>query len=42
MGGVDVLFPESYTPTDHQGDHKLGAAIVKNGVWQVYRVIDQP
>jgi branched-chain amino acid transport system substrate-binding protein len=42
MGGVDVLFPESYTSTDHQGDHKLGAAIVKNGVWEVYRVIDQP
>ena len=42
LGGLDVTFPESYTPTDHQGVHRIGAAIVKNGEWQVYRVIDQP
>jgi hypothetical protein len=35
-------FPESYTPTDHQGVYRIGAAIVKNGQWQVYRVIDKP
>jgi branched-chain amino acid transport system substrate-binding protein len=42
MGGLDVFFPESYTPTDHQGNKKLAGAIVKNGAWQVYRVIDPP
>lgn len=42
MGGLDVSFPESYTPTDHQGVYKIGAAIVKDGKWQVYRVIDKP
>ena len=42
MGGLEVTFPESYTPTDHQGVHRIGAAIVKNNVWQVYRVIEQP
>jgi branched-chain amino acid transport system substrate-binding protein len=42
LGGLDVTFPESYTPTDHQGVYRIGAAIVKNGQWQVYRVIDKP
>jgi branched-chain amino acid transport system substrate-binding protein len=42
LGGLDVTFPESYTPTDHQGVQRIGAAIVKNGEWQVYRVIDKP
>jgi branched-chain amino acid transport system substrate-binding protein len=42
LGGLDVTFPESYTPTDHQGVYRIGAAIVKNGQWQVYRVIDRP
>ncbi|MFZ3351212.1 MAG: ABC transporter substrate-binding protein [Xanthobacteraceae bacterium] len=42
MGGLDVSFPESYTPTDHQGVYKIGAAIVEDGKWQVYRIIDKP
>jgi branched-chain amino acid transport system substrate-binding protein len=42
LGGLDVTFPESYTPTDHQGVYRIGAAIVKNGEWEVYRVIDRP
>ena len=37
LGGLDVTFPESFTPTDHQGSYRLGATIVKNGDWQVYR-----
>jgi branched-chain amino acid transport system substrate-binding protein len=42
LGGLDVTFPESYTTTDHQGVYRIGAAIVKDGRWQVYRVIDRP
>jgi branched-chain amino acid transport system substrate-binding protein len=42
LGGLDITFPESYTPTDHQGVYRIGAAIVKVGEWQVYRVIDRP
>ncbi len=42
MGGLPVFFPESYTPTDHQGNYRLGAATVKNGKWQVYRVMEKP
>jgi branched-chain amino acid transport system substrate-binding protein len=42
LGGLDITFPESYTPTDHQGVYQIGAAIVKDGQWQVYRVIDRP
>jgi branched-chain amino acid transport system substrate-binding protein len=42
LGGLDVIFQESFTPTDHQGNYRLGAAIVKNGEWEVYRVIEKP
>ncbi|MGA8615617.1 MAG: ABC transporter substrate-binding protein [Xanthobacteraceae bacterium] len=42
LGGLNVTFPESYTPTDHQGVYRIGAAIVQDGKWQVYRVIDKP
>jgi len=42
LGGLDATFPESYTATDHQGVYRIGAAIVKDGQWQVYRVIDKP
>jgi ABC-type branched-subunit amino acid transport system substrate-binding protein len=42
LGGLDVTFLESYTPTDHQGNYRLGAAIVKNGQWEVYRVLEKP
>ena len=39
-GGIDISFLENFTPTDHQGTYNLGATVVKNGKWQVYRVID--
>jgi branched-chain amino acid transport system substrate-binding protein len=42
MGGLPVFFPESFTTNDHQGNYRLGAAIVKNGEWQVYRVMEKP
>jgi hypothetical protein len=42
LGGLDITFPESYTPSDHQGNYRLGAAIVKKGEWEVYRVIEKP
>lgn len=42
MGGLPVFFAESFTPTDHQGNYRLGAAVVKNGKWQVYRVMEKP
>ncbi len=42
LGGLNVTFPETFTPTDHQGVYQIGAAIVKNGAWQVYRVIARP
>ncbi|MGE0039188.1 MAG: ABC transporter substrate-binding protein [Xanthobacteraceae bacterium] len=42
LGGLDVTFPESFSPNDHQGNYRLGAAIVKNGQWEVYRVIEKP
>jgi branched-chain amino acid transport system substrate-binding protein len=42
LGGLDITFPESDTPADHQGVYRIGAAIVKDGQWQVYRVIDKP
>jgi branched-chain amino acid transport system substrate-binding protein len=42
LGGLDVTFPESFTPTDHQGNYRLGAAIVRNGQWEVYRILEKP
>jgi branched-chain amino acid transport system substrate-binding protein len=42
LGGLDVTFPESYKPTDHQGVYQIGAAVVKDGQWRVYRVINKP
>ncbi len=42
LGGLDVIFPESFTPTDHQGNKRLGGTVVKDGAWVVYRVIDGP
>jgi branched-chain amino acid transport system substrate-binding protein len=41
-GGLPIFFPESFTPTDHQGNYRLGAAVVKDGKWQVYRVMEKP
>jgi branched-chain amino acid transport system substrate-binding protein len=42
LGGLDVTFPETFTPADHQGSYRLGAAVVKKGEWEVYRVIEKP
>jgi len=42
LGGLDVGFSESFTPTEHQGNKRLGGTIVKNGAWEVYRYIDGP
>jgi branched-chain amino acid transport system substrate-binding protein len=42
MGGLPVFFPESFSPTDHQGNYKLGAATVKDGKWRVYGVMQKP
>jgi hypothetical protein len=35
MGGYDVTFPETVTPTDHQGNKLIGPAQVVNGKWKV-------
>jgi branched-chain amino acid transport system substrate-binding protein len=35
LGGADVIFPESFTPNDHQGNKQMGAAVIKDGIWQV-------
>jgi hypothetical protein len=35
FGGYDVIFPETVTPTDHQGNKKVASAKIVNGVWQV-------
>jgi len=35
LGGYDVTFPETVTPSDHQGNKKVASAKIVNGVWQV-------
>ncbi|MDH7799268.1 MULTISPECIES: ABC transporter substrate-binding protein [unclassified Beijerinckia] len=35
MGGVDVIYPESYTEADHQGNKVRGQATIRDGMWQV-------
>ena len=35
MGGYDVIFPETVTPTDHQGNKKVASARILNGSWRV-------
>ena len=35
MGGYDVIFPETVTPTDHQGNKKVASARIINGSWKV-------
>jgi branched-chain amino acid transport system substrate-binding protein len=42
MGGLPVFFPESFSPTDHQGNYRLGSATVKDGKWQVYGIMEKP
>jgi branched-chain amino acid transport system substrate-binding protein len=35
LGGIDVIYPESFTETDHQGNKLMGKAVIKDGIWQV-------
>jgi hypothetical protein len=35
FGGIDMIYPESFSETDHQGNKRLGTAIIKSGIWQV-------
>jgi branched-chain amino acid transport system substrate-binding protein len=35
LGGTDVIYPESFTDTDHQGNRVMGRATIKDGIWQV-------
>ncbi len=35
FGGYDVVFPETFSATDHQGNDHLGTAVIRNGVWTV-------
>jgi branched-chain amino acid transport system substrate-binding protein len=35
MGGYDVIFPESLSPSDHQGNKLVGPARVVDGKWRV-------
>jgi branched-chain amino acid transport system substrate-binding protein len=35
FGGYDVIFPETVTPSDHQGNKKVASAKIVNGMWQV-------
>jgi branched-chain amino acid transport system substrate-binding protein len=35
MGGYDVIFPETVTPSDHQGNKKVASARIINGSWRV-------
>jgi len=35
MGGLDVIFPETVTPKDHQGNKKVSSARIVNNAWRV-------
>ena len=35
MGGYDVIFPETVTPTDHQGNKLVAPARIVDGSWRV-------
>jgi branched-chain amino acid transport system substrate-binding protein len=35
LGGYDVTFPETVTPSDHQGNKKVASAKIVNRMWQV-------
>ncbi len=37
MGGFDVIFPETYTPKDHQGNKLLGSTEVVKNKWVVVK-----
>ena len=33
--GLDVIFPETFTPTDHQGNKKVSSARIVDNSWRV-------
>jgi branched-chain amino acid transport system substrate-binding protein len=35
LGGLDVIFPESFLVDDHQGNKQMGNAVIRNNLWQV-------
>lgn len=35
LGGQDVIFPESFSADEHQGNKKMGNAVIQNGLWRV-------
>jgi branched-chain amino acid transport system substrate-binding protein len=35
LGGLDVIFPETVTPQDHQGNKKVSSARIVNNAWRV-------
>ena len=35
MGGYDVIFPETVTPTDHQGNKLVAPARIVDGSWRI-------
>jgi hypothetical protein len=35
LGGFDVIFPETVTPTDHQGNKKVAVARIVGDSWRV-------
>jgi len=37
LGGFDVIFPETFSPNDHQGGRQLGSAAIVNEKWRVVR-----
>lgn len=39
LGGVDVIYTESFSETNHQGNKIRGQATIRDGMWQV---VDEP
>lgn len=37
MGGFDVIYPETFSPTDRQGGRQLGTAMIVNDKWRVVK-----
>lgn len=37
MGGFDVIYPETFSPTDHQGGRQLGTAMIVGDKWRVVK-----
>lgn len=37
LGGLDVIYPETFSATDHQGGRRLGSAAIVGDKWKVVR-----